>query len=612
MDAVEARARDRHALEQDAIGAVDLDPVLAPDHGELPDGDVVGPDDDPTADDRPRLTVEDLAARDHDRSLVDACAQMDGRRPRRPGRPEDKEERGRRHRDERHTAPAELAAVLRVGEAHERPACMTECLREDPREREEPERRLERRGDVEEADERHRRRQLEQSERDRRPRGLVRQQPVVEARRRARARLRSSPPPARPATRRRAPGRSRRPRRRAAAPRPAGTPVVLSACTTCLDPAKEAAGSVLHPGERVCRRVGPLGVDACDCESSRVIGELADRRVRREDQPATVRLEPVLLDEPAQQRIVRIAPPESGRTDDLILAVDGLRERGTVPPRPPGRADRPRRVRADTTVPRAPRARRLARPAVRVESGQPALREERAGEVERPTQRLATSHGDDLAPASSAFSHSVAAAIPAPTTATRGAYPCGSYAWTARGSPSSSAGIASPGCPSARRTCRNRSVRLPAGPLPISSSKPPSTAVTRSTRSANDALVPAASPAKLVDVAQELVDGRSVAVAGGLHERHQLAAAYRLSRRESRERGRVAMAVALGAHARLADRLGARAPGADGVRVWVEDDDLGRLEAAVAEGLVGDEAGQAAADDRELRPLSRARPTSPT
>ena len=78
------------------------------------------------------------------------------------------------------------------------------------------------------------------------------------------------------------------------------------------------------------------------------------------------------------------------------------------------------------------------------------------------------------APASRAFNHSVAAAIPAPTIPTRDAYSCGSYACTARGSPSSSVGRASPGCPGASSTWRKT-------PCP-SSSKPPSTARTRSTR----------------------------------------------------------------------------------------------------------------------------------
>src|SRR5581483_6990026 len=75
------------------------------------------------------------------------------------------------------------------------------------------------------------------------------------------------------------------------------------------------------------------------------------------------------------------------------------------------------------------------------------------------------------APAASAFRHSVAAAIPAPTTTIRAPYSCGSYAWTASGY---SAGRARPGWPVAIRTCGTASSP--------SSSKPPSTARTRSTR----------------------------------------------------------------------------------------------------------------------------------
>ena len=65
-------------------------------------------------------------------------------------------------------------------------------------------------------------------------------------------------------------------------------------------------------------------MDACDGERPRCVGEPVDRRVGREDQPAVVRLEPVFVDEAADERIVGIAAPEAGRADDLILAVDGL------------------------------------------------------------------------------------------------------------------------------------------------------------------------------------------------------------------------------------------------------------------------------------------------
>ena len=50
------------SLEENAVGTVDLDPVLPPDHGDVADGHVVGADDDAALDDRPWLAVEDLAA----------------------------------------------------------------------------------------------------------------------------------------------------------------------------------------------------------------------------------------------------------------------------------------------------------------------------------------------------------------------------------------------------------------------------------------------------------------------------------------------------------------------------------------------------------------------
>src|ERR671918_1178595 len=82
------------------------------------------------------------------------------------------------------------------------------------------------------------------------------------------------------------------------------------------------------------------------------------------------------------------------------------------------------------------------------------------------------------APAASAFSHSVAAAIPAPTTSTQSAYPCGWYACTARGSRANSGGSLRPGCPGATRTCG----WVPPFAPPVLSSKPPSTARMRSIR----------------------------------------------------------------------------------------------------------------------------------
>ena len=70
---------------------------------------------------------------------------------------------------------------------------------------------------------------------------------------------------------------------------------------------------------------------------------------------------------------------------------------------------------------------------------------------------------------------------------------------------------------------------------------------------------------------------------------------------EAGERGRAAVTVALRAHPPLADRRARAAPRGRGVGIGAEDRDLVRLEAAVAERRVRDEAGEPAADDRAPR-----------
>ena len=112
------------------------------------------------------------------------------------------------------------------------------------------------------------------------------------------------------------------------------------------------------------------------------------------------------------------------------------------------------------------------------------------------------------------------------------------------------------------------------------------------------ALVPAALLAQLRDVLEEQVDRRVVAVADAPDERHGRPAPYGVPNRESREGGRQAVPVALRAHRALADCSRPPAPDRGGIRIRVEDCDLVRLDAAVQEGQVRDEAGEAAADDR--------------
>ena len=79
VDAVELRALHRDAVEDGAADALHGDPVLPADDRHIPNLDVVVRDDDAAADDRPRVSLEHLAPRDHEWPLVDAGAQVDYR-----------------------------------------------------------------------------------------------------------------------------------------------------------------------------------------------------------------------------------------------------------------------------------------------------------------------------------------------------------------------------------------------------------------------------------------------------------------------------------------------------------------------------------------------------
>ena len=142
---------------------------------------------------------------------------------------------------------------------------------------------------------------------------------------------------------------------------------------------------------------------------------------RVEHDPAVGRLEAVLGDEPREQRVVLEAAHEAGRADHLLAPVE--RRLDAEPPLGRGHGQRlvPVCRPADTTERAALRslaARSPGREAVEV--GEAAAREVLARHVQRPPQRLAPPHRDDLGPPPSAFSHSVAAARPAPTTVTVG------------------------------------------------------------------------------------------------------------------------------------------------------------------------------------------------
>ena len=132
MNAVELCARDPHVVERDVVRVVDLDSVLAADHRDVPDGDVVrGHDDSPTYD-RARLTDEILRPIEHERPLVDPGREPHGRRLH--GEGDSAEEReGREHENgDRETGASELPAVLPVRQAEVREEGVREYLGENP------------------------------------------------------------------------------------------------------------------------------------------------------------------------------------------------------------------------------------------------------------------------------------------------------------------------------------------------------------------------------------------------------------------------------------------------------------------------------------------------
>ena len=178
VDAVELRALHGHVVEDRAVDAVHGDPVRPPEHGEVADLDVVVRYDDPAADHRARLTLQDLALPDHERSLVYAGGERHDRReahvPRRGGADEGEQDRCGSGRAD----AAELSAVLCVTEPKQREAGLSEDERRKPACSEECERRYQRRVQAEAVDDRQQRGELDRSERHRSPGGLVREQPV--------------------------------------------------------------------------------------------------------------------------------------------------------------------------------------------------------------------------------------------------------------------------------------------------------------------------------------------------------------------------------------------------------------------------------------------------
>ena len=282
VDAVHAARRaTRTSSSIDAARALDVDAVLAADHGQVPDLDAVGADDDPAADDRARLADERLLARRSragpggrpPRASPSAAASRRRRRrrrgrarrprPRPPTRPGARARRRRRRTRAAATGRRRARAPAR--------AATSRAKKRDRRRRAAPARRRDPR-------ERHHDAELERAERQRDPARLV-----VEARGRRRATSSASPTPTisaaistghqRWSASARTAAATRGPERREQARVEPASQRVRHAC----HPPQEAVRRVLRADERVGRRIGPLRGDAGERERALVVGE---RRAR--------------------------------------------------------------------------------------------------------------------------------------------------------------------------------------------------------------------------------------------------------------------------------------------------------------------------------------------
>ena len=283
----------------------------------------------------------------------------------------------------------------------------------------------------------------------------------------------------------------------------------------------------------------------------------------------------MLLDERAQQRVVLEAAPEAGRADHLLRAVQRRldaeaalapsRARAARPTRGPGGYDgaSSRRRSAARSSRRRPRGSRAS--PRRENSARGTFSGRRTGSRRR-TETTA-------APAASAFSHSVAAAMPAPTTVDL-------VRVLVRLVRVHDARVARElGRNVQARDARARAARAGTTPCAVELEAAVDRAHALDARAADARRPSRVRVAQLLDVLEELLDGRVVAVADATRRaaRRRRAAAPRAPR--ARERRRQAVPVALRAHRALPDRGRARRatppPGSASV---AEDGDLVRLE----------------------------------
>ena len=374
-----SRSLDDDVLELDAVGVLHIDPVLAAADGHVADGDVVGRDHDPAADDRPGLARHRLRVVEDERPLVDPGREVDGRRLDGPRRPDDREQRDRRGGRERRAGAAELAAVLGPGESQQRQAGVRQHLEHEPRAGEEAERGVERRVHLQQPRRGHRQAQLEQAERERRPAGLVGQQAVVD-----RHVEREPDPEHQPGELERPPlvqdrrehrGDEERQHRRGEPRLDPASQRVGHRSILCRKPraaifiptSVSAAGNAHWPGTPASESVR---VESVSAGHGRVVGE---------HDPALLGLEAVLGDEPGEERVVLEPAPEARRADHLLGAVqlgldaEAALARGLLERLVPAAAGRIGRL-GEAAQQLGPLCSRRG-----AEAGQAALREQRAG-----------------------------------------------------------------------------------------------------------------------------------------------------------------------------------------------------------------------------------------
>ena len=498
----------------------DRDPVHAADNRDVLDRHVVRVDDDAATDDGAWLADQHLAARDHERPGIHAG--LRGERPaaraRRRCRPRPRARRrprpprggraGRVRRRLPRTRAAEAGrppgrAAARAASRRRRARAPAQKGAAIPRTRISPTSTP----------------SSSATERHGRPARLVAARAGGTPARRARSRRRPSARPPRPATSGAVRARARTPPRPAARTPRAATRPVLSACTTCPDPPQEPVRNVPRPGERVCGRERPLRRCARERERAR------EPSVRPgTDASGSSAIQPSTVSRPWSA--TRLASSESCTnprrnpvaqiTCSLPLTEPSTRKRPSAPARASGSSHtEPRGYEGARSA--CSRAARSPAPR-RWKVASPRREKYSRGHVECSPDRLAAAHRDDLGPRRERVQ---------PLGRSGEARPDDGH--------SPRVLVRLVGVDGARVAAqllgnvRGRDGRAPAGrdgtaPRP-SSSKPPSTGATRPIRTARTLRSQPLRSRSSLDVREELLDRRVVAVEHRGEERRRASGA---------------------------------------------------------------------------------------